>query len=187
MCIVGRDFLVRNFIQRPAVGRNPDVAIARPQGRATLTCNELAPATGTLRKRATGSCLCGSYLQRRKASVGSRATRGGMHAYRYHRRRVGRRDSGASLVVFKTLNTTGAGNMAGAADYPIKPLMLVAGDDAGSKPVVMELVGKLGFETVQAGPLKNARLLVAWAMVWIDQAMKRGRGRDFAFALVNMR
>jgi len=24
-------------------------------------------------------------------------------------------------------------------------------------------------------------------MVWIDQAMKRGRGRDFAFALVNIR
>src|SRR5215831_1882929 len=29
--------------------------------------------------------------------------------------------------VFKTLNTTGAGNMAKAADYPVKPLMLVAG------------------------------------------------------------
>jgi predicted dinucleotide-binding enzyme len=89
--------------------------------------------------------------------------------------------------VFKTLNTTGAGNMASAADYPIKPLMLVAGDDAGRKPVVMELVGKLGFEAVDAGPLKNARLLEPLAMVWIDQAMKRGRGRDFAFALVNMR
>jgi predicted dinucleotide-binding enzyme len=89
--------------------------------------------------------------------------------------------------VFKTLNTTGAGNMAKAADYSVKPVMLVAGDDAGRKPVVMELVGKLGFEPVDAGPLKNARLLEPFAMVWIDQAMKRGRGRDFAFALVNMR
>jgi len=89
--------------------------------------------------------------------------------------------------VFKTLNTTGAGNMAEAADYPVKPVMLVAGDDAGRKRTVMELVGKLGFESVDAGPLKNARLLEPFAMVWIDQAMKRGRGRDFAFALVNMR
>jgi predicted dinucleotide-binding enzyme len=89
--------------------------------------------------------------------------------------------------VFKTLNTTGAGNMAKAADYPVKPLMLVAGDDAGRKRQVMELVGKLGFEPVDAGPLKNARLLEPFAMVWIDQAMKRGRGRDFAFAAVNMR
>ncbi len=52
---------------------------------------------------------------------------------------------------------------------------------------VMELVGKLGFKPVDAGPLKNARLLEPFAMVWIDQALKRGRGRDFAFALVNMR
>jgi hypothetical protein len=89
--------------------------------------------------------------------------------------------------VFKTLNTTGAGNMAKAADYPVKPVMLVAGDDAGRKPGVMELVGKLGFEPVDAGPLKNARLLEPFAMVWIDQALKRGHGRDFAFALVNMR
>jgi 8-hydroxy-5-deazaflavin:NADPH oxidoreductase len=50
----------------------------------------------------------------------------------------------------------------------------------------MEL-GKLGFEPVDAGPLMNARLLESFAMVWIDQAMKHGRGRDFAFALVNMR
>jgi predicted dinucleotide-binding enzyme len=51
----------------------------------------------------------------------------------------------------------------------------------------MDLVGKLGFMPVDAGPLKNARLLEPFAMVWIDQAMKRGRGRDFAFALVDMK
>jgi predicted dinucleotide-binding enzyme len=89
--------------------------------------------------------------------------------------------------VFKTLNTTGAGNMARAAEYPVKPLMPVAGDDAAKKAVVMELVGALGFEPVDAGPLKNARLLEPLAMVWIDQATKRGRGRDFAFALVTMK
>jgi 8-hydroxy-5-deazaflavin:NADPH oxidoreductase len=88
--------------------------------------------------------------------------------------------------VFKTLNTTGASNMAKAAGYQVKPVMLVAGDDSGKKPQVMELVGKLGFEPVDAGPLKSARLLEPFAMIWIDQAMKRGRGRDFAFALVNI-
>src|SRR5262252_7042716 len=63
-----------------------------------------------------------------------------------------------------------------------------AGEQVASrKPGVMELVGKLGFEPVDAGPLKNARLLEPFAMVWIDQAMKRGRGRDFAFAVVNIR
>jgi predicted dinucleotide-binding enzyme len=33
--------------------------------------------------------------------------------------------------------------------------MLVAGDDAGRKPGVMALVGKLGFEPVDAGLWKN--------------------------------
>jgi len=75
--------------------------------------------------------------------------------------------------------------MGKAADYPIKPVMLVAGDDADRKLTVMELVGKLGFEPTDAGPLKNARLLEPFAMLWIDQAMKGGHGREFAFALVN--
>jgi 8-hydroxy-5-deazaflavin:NADPH oxidoreductase len=88
--------------------------------------------------------------------------------------------------VFKTLNTTGAGNMARASEYAVKPMMPVAGDNAAKKTVVMELVGKLGFQPVDAGPLKNARLLEPFAMVWIDQAIKRGRGRDFAFALVKV-
>jgi predicted dinucleotide-binding enzyme len=40
--------------------------------------------------------------------------------------------------------------MANAAQYPVKPLMLVA-SDAGKKSLVMELVGKLGFDPVDAG------------------------------------
>jgi predicted dinucleotide-binding enzyme len=36
---------------------------------------------------------------------------------------------------------------------------------------VMELVDKLSFEAVDAGPLKNVHLLEPLAMLWIDQAM----------------
>jgi predicted dinucleotide-binding enzyme len=49
--------------------------------------------------------------------------------------------------------------MAKAGDFPAKPVMPVAGDDAARKPTVMQLVGKLGFEPADAGPLRNARLL----------------------------
>ena len=62
--------------------------------------------------------------------------------------------------------------------------IFVAGDDAANKPRVIELVGALGFEVVDAGPLRNARLLEAHAMLWIDLALNRGLGRDFAFALL---
>lgn len=87
-------------------------------------------------------------------------------------------------AVFKTLNTTGAENMADPDAYPTKPVMFVAGDDAARKPEVMALISDLGFEAVDAGPLANARLLEAHAMLWIDLALNRGQGRGFAFGLL---
>ncbi len=86
--------------------------------------------------------------------------------------------------VFKTLNTTGYANMADPIFRGVKSVMFVAGDDAAAKPKVIELVAALGFEVVDAGPLRNARLLEAHAMLWIELALKRGLGRDWAFAIV---
>jgi predicted dinucleotide-binding enzyme len=45
----------------------------------------------------------------------------------------------------------------------VKSVMFVAGDDTANKPRVIELVGALGFEVVDVGPLRNARLLEAHA------------------------
>jgi predicted dinucleotide-binding enzyme len=90
----------------------------------------------------------------------------------------------AGASVFKTLNTTGFGNMANPVFKGVKSVMFVAGDDAAAKPTVMSLVGDLGFEVIDAGPLRNARLLEAHAMLWIDLALVRGQGRDFAFGIL---
>jgi len=90
----------------------------------------------------------------------------------------------AGASVFKTLNTTGFGNMANPVFKGVKSAMFVAGDDATAKPKVMALVGDLGFEVIDAGPLRNARLLEAHAMLWIDLALVRGQGRDFAFGIL---
>jgi predicted dinucleotide-binding enzyme len=86
--------------------------------------------------------------------------------------------------VFKTLNTTGFGNMGDPVFHGVKSIMFVAGDDAANKPKVIALVGDLGFDVVDAGPLRNARLLEAHAMLWVDLALARGLGRDWAFARV---
>ena len=86
--------------------------------------------------------------------------------------------------VFKTLNTTGFGNMANPVFRGLKSVMFVAGDDATNKTGVIELVAELGFEVVDVGPLRNARLLEAHAMLWIELALNRGLDRDFAFAIV---
>jgi 8-hydroxy-5-deazaflavin:NADPH oxidoreductase len=86
--------------------------------------------------------------------------------------------------VFKTLNTTGYGNMADPVFHGAKSVMFVAGDDAAAKPKVIALLAALGFDVVDAGPLRNARLLEAHAMLWIELALQRGLGRDFAFAIL---
>jgi hypothetical protein len=85
--------------------------------------------------------------------------------------------------VFKTLHQTGFETMADPHLHAIKPVMFVAGDDAEGKKTVLGLVEALGFEAADAGPLTNARLLEALAILWIDQVFKRGQPRTLAFAL----
>jgi 8-hydroxy-5-deazaflavin:NADPH oxidoreductase len=90
----------------------------------------------------------------------------------------------AGASVYKTLNTTGFGNMANPVFKGMKSVMFVAGDDDANKAKVIELVDQLGFEVVDAGPLRIARLLEPHAMLWIHLALVRGLGRDWAFSIV---
>ena len=90
-----------------------------------------------------------------------------------------------AAAVFKTLNQIGADSMDKAALFPVRPVMFVACDDPSKKPIVMSLVAKLGFEPVDAGPLRIARLLEPYGMLWIDQALNRGRGQSFGFAITS--
>jgi len=86
--------------------------------------------------------------------------------------------------VYKAMNQAGFEVMADPSFPAAKPVMFVAGDDAANKPTVIELVAALGFEVIDAGPLRNARLLEAHAMLWIELSLKRGLGRDWAFAVL---
>lgn len=86
--------------------------------------------------------------------------------------------------VFKTMNQVGFPVMADTSGYVTPPVMFVAGDDGDSKPTVLALIASLGFEAVDAGPLRNSRLLEPYAMVWIDQAMNRGAATTNAFAML---
>ena len=86
--------------------------------------------------------------------------------------------------VFKTLNHTGYNNIANP-EYPGgRPVIFVCGDDEAAKPTVLELVAELGFDAVDAGELKVARLLEPLAMLWIRLATTQGLGREIAFALL---
>lgn len=84
--------------------------------------------------------------------------------------------------VVKTLNQTGAEIMADNAGMAARPVMFMAGDDKAAKTVVAGLLHDLGFEPLDAGDITKSRLLEPFAMVWINQAIMRGKGRRWAFA-----
>ena len=86
--------------------------------------------------------------------------------------------------VVKALNTTGVANMREATYPDGPPTMLLAGESAMAKALVSELITDLGFEPVDAGPLKSARWLEPLAMLWIHLAYAREQGTDIAFKLM---
>lgn len=86
--------------------------------------------------------------------------------------------------VVKTLNQVGAGIMADNSDMPARPVMVMAGNDDDAKQAVARLLRDLGFAPLDAGDITKARLLEPFGLLWINQAMARGMGRDWAFAAI---
>jgi len=52
------------------------------------------------------------------------------------------------------------------------------------KQLVASMLADLGFEPLDAGDITKSRILEPFGMVWINQALYRGKGRDWAFAAV---
>ena len=86
--------------------------------------------------------------------------------------------------VVKTLNQVGAEVMADTAGFDHAPVQLMAGDDEAAKQIVAGLLQELGFDALDAGGLSKARILEPFALTWINQAMARGKGRNWAFAAI---
>ncbi|MBS1796963.1 MAG: NADPH-dependent F420 reductase [Acidobacteria bacterium] len=86
--------------------------------------------------------------------------------------------------VVKCFNQTGFDNMANPAFAGGRAVQFVCGDDSEARETVANLAGEIGFDAVDAGELKTARLLEPFAMLWIHLAMTTGLGRDFAFAIL---
>jgi len=86
--------------------------------------------------------------------------------------------------VVKVFNTTGFNNMADPSYDGAPTVMFYAGDDASAKAIARDLATALGFDAVDAGPLKRARELEHLAALWISLAYAGGLGREIAFRLV---
>lgn len=105
---------------------------------------------------------------------------------------IGHSTSGGEIVqgwmpgahVVKTLNQVGAEIMAKNDHLPHRPVMFMAGNSEPAKAQVAQVLTDLGFEALDAGDITRARLLEPFGMVWINQALFRGKGRGWAFAAV---
>ncbi|MFN0120143.1 MAG: NADPH-dependent F420 reductase [Blastocatellia bacterium] len=84
----------------------------------------------------------------------------------------------------KAFNQTGYANMEQPVYGDRPSLMFVCGDDAASRATVCELSTAIGFDTVDAGPLRVARLPEPLAQLWIHLSFTTPLQRDFAFALL---
>lgn len=89
---------------------------------------------------------------------------------------------GAKVV--KAFNTIGATNMANPKFGGQSATMFICGDDNEAKKTVKQLSDDLGFETVDAGPLKTARLLEPMAMLWMHLALGMKIGPNFGFKMI---
>lgn len=86
--------------------------------------------------------------------------------------------------VVKAFNTVFAQHMDSGNVKGEQLTVLAAGDDPAAKNVVIELAKAIGFDAVDAGPLRNARLLEPFALENIALGYMLGLGTDIGFRLV---
>jgi len=86
---------------------------------------------------------------------------------------------------FKTFNMAGVGAIAKPSYPQGRAAMFVAGPKGPKKDIVLRLVADVGFDPVDAGDLRAARLLEPLGMLRLQLEETEGRSRDFAFLLAS--
>jgi hypothetical protein len=86
--------------------------------------------------------------------------------------------------VVKAFNTVFAQNQSVGRIGNEQLTLFVAGDDAKAKQTVMQLGADIGFDPVDAGPLKAARYLEPMGMLMINLGYGLGMGTKIGYKLV---
>ena len=85
--------------------------------------------------------------------------------------------------MFKSFNAQGAENLENPSYDGVPSTNFFCGDDAEGRKVMKQLVEDVGFDAMDAGPLKNARLLEPLMLLWVASSKALGT-RDLAFRVV---
>ena len=86
--------------------------------------------------------------------------------------------------VVKAFNTVFAANQSTGRVGAEQLTLFVAGDDAKAKQTVMQLGRDIGFDPVDAGPLRSARYLEPMALLLINLGYGLGMGTKIGYRLV---
>lgn len=86
--------------------------------------------------------------------------------------------------VVKAFNSIGAKTLDNLQFGLVRADAFICGDDFNSKTLVKQLATEIGFDTLDAGPLINARMLEYLALLWIQLAYGRQMGPNIAFKLL---
>jgi len=68
------------------------------------------------------------------------------------------------------------------SNYEVKPVMLIAGNDTGTKEIVRRLNADLGFETLDVGDLSQSLHLEHMTLLWVKMVRANGHHPDFTWA-----
>ncbi len=86
--------------------------------------------------------------------------------------------------VVKSYTIYGFENLANPTfdNYAVRPVMLIAGDDAESKTTVQQLNTALGFDTLDTGALAQALHLEHMTLLWVTMVRANGHTPHFTWA-----
>jgi predicted dinucleotide-binding enzyme len=96
---------------------------------------------------------------------------------------IASRATGARVV--QAFNTVASTTVGDPASHGLPATVIVSSDDASARQVVAELARELGFDAVDAGPLRSARYTEPMAMLYAQLAFESGLGEDVAFRVLH--
>jgi hypothetical protein len=93
------------------------------------------------------------------------------------------RDWAKGAKVVKAFNTVGYFVIADASVLGDKVAVFLASDDAAAKAQVADMVSAMGFEAVDSGPMKNARVLEGMSLLYMVPYMSGKPDQRFEWAV----